>query len=255
MFVIMKNFLAKIIAFSFILSSSMAVAKIEVNVGAYDFKPYFVLNDNFSLTKISVDKLNQIQQKYHFKIVVVPAKRRYQSFNEGKIDLMIFEDQTWGWKKIPHYFSALPLMDGEVFFARKENNRDQNYFRSFDKKVVAGILGFHYALTNFEEMPDPKKLPFRFITFPNADNLISLVLKGRAEVGIVAKSYLNDYLKRNPLSAQQIIISEKYDHEYNLGYIVRPGSPIGLEEFGRYLKTVTQDAIFVKEARNIGINK
>lgn len=245
-----------VLFFSLLISLSFSsVAKIEVNVGAYDFKPYFDPNVRLNLTKITVDKLNLIQQKYHFKISTLPPKRRYQSFNEGKIDLMVFEDPTWGWKKIPHYFSMLPLMDGEVYFARKNNDRNQAYFHSFDKKVVAGILGFHYALTNFKEIPDPSKLPFRFITFPNADNLISLVLKGRAEIGIVAKSYLNDYLKRNPLAAQQILISDKYDHEYNLGYVLRPGSPVSQEEMSRYMKSVTQDALFIKEAKNIGVIK
>lgn len=232
-----------------------ATANVEINIGAYEFSPYFNANNSLNLSKITLDKLNQIQRKYTFKITLLPAKRRYQSFNEGKIDLMLFEDPAWGWQKTSHSFSQLPLLDGEVYFARKENNRDQSFFQSFNKKTVAGIMGFHYALTQFEELPNPKTLPFKFITFPNADNLIDLVLKGRADVGIVAKSYLNDYLKRNPLAGQQIIISEKYDHTYKLGFILRPGSPITLEELKRYMKIVTQDALFQKEARNIRVYK
>ena len=50
-----------------------------------------------------------------------------------------------------------------------------------------------------------------------------MILKHRADIGIVTEAYLADYLAAHPKEKDKFIIAERYDQKSSYDVIVRPG--------------------------------
>ncbi|MCY1182401.1 hypothetical protein D9M73_229600 [compost metagenome] len=63
-----------------------------------------------------------------------------------------------------------------------------------------------------------------------------MVQRGRADIALVTRSYLSDYLVRNPGSAGDLLASQRVDQVYHHYALLRPKAPISAVEFGEFMQ-------------------
>jgi len=147
-----------------------------VRVGAAHFPPYTVRPEQGADTGLLpqlVEALNALQTDYQFVLVPTSIPRRFRDFQQGRVDMAIFENPNWGWQDIPHTAVDMGLEDAEIFVAQREPGRDQGYFTDLTGKRLAVFSGYHYAFANFN--PDPKYLVEHFnatLTYSHDSNLL-----------------------------------------------------------------------------------
>ena len=214
-----------------------------VRIGAAHFPPYTVRPESGADTGLLpqlVEALNALQNDYQFVLVPTSIPRRFGDFKQGRVDMAIFENPDWGWKDIPHTSVDMGLEDAEIFVAQRQHEgqpvRQQNYFADLTGKRLAMFSGYHYEFAGFNA--DPKFLAQNYnatLTYSHDSNLL-MVLRGRADIALVTRSYLSDYFLRNDKVAEQFLVSERVDQVYHHYAILRPASPISGEAFGKLLQ-------------------
>lgn len=210
-----------------------AQAAQEVRIGAAHFPPYVVHPEqgrNEGLLPALIEQLNQVQTQWHFVLVPTSIARRYQDFERGRVDMAIFENPLWGWQRIKHRAVDLGLEDAEVFVALRQGN-DQDVFADLNGKRMALFYGYHYAFADFDA--NPQYLLRRFnavLTYSHESNLM-MVIRKRADIAMVTRSFLSDYVARNPEIGAQLLVSQRVDQVYRHYALIRPGAPITADEF------------------------
>jgi ABC-type amino acid transport substrate-binding protein len=214
---------------------------IEVKIGAAHFPPYTVRPEQGADTGLLaqlIDALNRSQQRYRFILVPTSIQRRFTDFQQGRTDMAIFENPQWGWQQIPHQAVDMGLEDAEVFVARQANGRDLHYFDDLHGKRLALFNGYHYAFAAFNSDPDYLRRAYNAtLTYSHDSNLL-MVQAGRADIALVTRSYLSDFLARNPASRAQLVPSERIDQVYHHYALLRPGAPIGEQSFAALLRSL-----------------
>lgn len=230
---------------TFLLTSSfsLAIEPIAVSVGMYPFAPFVEPKGSEGEVGMTLDlvaALNKTQKKYHFNTVLIPPKRRYQSFNDGHYDMIFYESKSWGWQDIKVDASKVYQTGGEVYIALKKLGRDQSYFNNFSDKRMIGILGFHYGFAGFNADEDFLIKEFNMLLTPNNDRNINLLLKERGDVAVVTNAYLQRFLLEYPTVKSRLLISDKLDQEYNHTALIRPGILPNIDEINTMLNTLKQ---------------
>lgn len=221
------------------LFSLPALAQQEVRIGAAHFPPYTVRPEkgaDSGLLPQLVAALNQMQSAYRFVIVPTALPRRFQDLKQGRIDMAIFENPQWGWQGIDHIAVDMGLEDAEVFVALRENGRGQGYFDSLEGKRLALFSGYHYAFAGFDA--DQAWLSRHFdatLTYSHESNLL-MIVRGRADIAPITRSYLTDYLAHNPQAGDKLMMSERVDQVYHHYAILRPAAPIDAQTLRGYLR-------------------
>ncbi|QDK44068.1 amino acid ABC transporter substrate-binding protein [Bdellovibrio sp. ZAP7] len=221
--------------------ANTATLRKTVLVGAYGFAPYYDLEKGRGIVTEVLEQLNSMQADFHFKVVEIPSSRRYQSFTDGKVDMIFFEDPRWEWKDIPHYTIPVGIQDAEVYIALKKKAKDQSYFNSLTGKRIAGIVGYHYGFAKFNA--DEAYLQSKFKISLVSHNLASvrLVLHERADVAVVPLSFIRRYLRENPEKNAEVLISEKVDQHYDLRLIVNPKASIPRERLENLMSKLVKE--------------
>ncbi|MBV4467180.1 transporter substrate-binding domain-containing protein [Pseudomonas sp. SWRI79] len=220
-----------------------------VRVGAAHFPPYTVRPESGADTGLLpqlMEALNQLQTDYRFELVPTSIPRRFNDFKEGRVDMAIFENPDWGWKDIPHTLVDMGLEDAEIFVAQKKPDRDENYFKDLTGKRLALYSGYHYEFANFNA--DPKYLADAYkatLTYSHDSNLL-MVLRARADIALVTRSYLSDYLLRNEKVGEQLLVSQRIDQVYHHYALIRPQAPITGEAFGKLLQGLRDNGQMLK---------
>ncbi|WP_053133359.1 ABC transporter substrate-binding protein [Pseudomonas sp. MIACH] len=220
-----------------------------VRIGAAHFPPYTVRPEQGADTGLLpqlVEALNAAQTDYQFVLVPTSIPRRFRDFEQGRIDMAIFENPAWGWQKIAHTSVDMGLEDAEIFVAQREPDRDQHYFADLTGKRLAVFSGYHYAFANFN--PDPKYMAAHFnatLTYSHDSNLL-MVARGRADIALVTRSYLSDFMVRNADMAGQFLVSERIDQVYHHYALLRPKAPITGEAFSALLKRLRESGEMLK---------
>ena len=220
-----------------------------VRVGAAHFPPYTVRPESGADTGLLpqlVEALNALQNDYQFVLVPTSIPRRFNDFKEGRVDMAIFENPDWGWKDIPHTLVDMGLEDAEIFVAQKKPDRDENYFKDLTGKRLALYSGYHYEFANFNA--DPKYLADTYkatLTYSHDSNLL-MVLRARADIALVTRSYLSDYLLRNEKVGEQLLVSQRIDQVYHHYALIRPQAPITGEAFGKLLQGLRDNGQMLK---------
>ncbi|MGF6708287.1 substrate-binding periplasmic protein [Pseudomonas frederiksbergensis] len=221
----------------------------QVRVGAAHFPPYTVRPESGADTGLLpqlVEALNQLQTDYQFVLVPTSIPRRFNDFKDGRVDMAIFENPNWGWKDIPHTLVDMGLEDAEIFVAQKKPDRDENYFKDLTGKRLALYSGYHYEFANFNA--DPKYLADAYkatLTYSHDSNLL-MVLRARADIALVTRSYLSDYLLRNEKVGEQLLVSQRIDQVYHHYALIRPQAPITGEAFGQLLQGLRNNGQMLK---------
>ena len=220
-----------------------------VRIGAAHFPPYTIRPEQGADTGLLpqlAEALNKLQSDYQFTLVPTSIPRRFGDLQQGRTDMAIFENPAWGWKDIPHTAVDMGLEDAEVFVAQREPGRDESYFADLKGKRLALFSGYHYEFASFNA--DPKFLADTYnatLTYSHDANLL-MVLRGRADIALVTRSYLSDYLIRNPDVAKELLISERIDQVYHHYAILRPQAPITGEAFGKLLQRLHDSGELLK---------
>lgn len=223
-------------------------AKIPVRVGAYEFPPYiqFQQDQASGFTVELIAQLNQLQQQYHFELVMTTAIRRHQDFQQGLFDALFFEDANWGWQQrdIALQQSAAFAKDDEVFIALKSQAKSQQWFDDLSGKTIAGILGYHYRIADYQT--DPALLASRYLIIPVNDHhaSIELVLKRRTDTAIVTRSFLFQYLNLHPKHRNTLMISERIDQSYQHQLLLHPEHPLNIDTLYQWVQHLLQQPAF-----------
>lgn len=237
----------------FFISTSLCAREV-VKVGAYEFQPYYVPKDAKDILRETVRILNQIQNDYEFKIIPIPAKRRYDSIRNNTVDVIFYEDLSWGWNKHKVNFHSLPVQDGEVFFSRNAQNKTDEYFKVLNNKTIAVIMGYHYKFTSFQDF-EGKKFPFILTSAKDAEQVIDITLSGRADIGVLANSYLKYSIKTHKHFQNTLALSSVYDHHYKLGIIHGPDSKITKEKMAQIVEKIRQSPQYITVLKSLDLSK
>ena len=220
-----------------------------VRIGAAHFPPYTVRPEQGADTGLLpqlVEALNASQTDYQFVLVPTSIPRRFRDFEQGRIDMAIFENPDWGWQKIPHTSGDMGLEDAEIFVAQRQLDRGQDYFADLTGKRLAVFSGYHYAFAHFN--PDPKYMAEHFnatLTYSHDSNLL-MVVRGRADIALVTRSYLSDFMVRNADMAGEFLVSERIDQLYHHYALLRPKAPITREAFSALLTRLRDNGQMLK---------
>ncbi|MFZ4966722.1 MULTISPECIES: substrate-binding periplasmic protein [Pseudomonas] len=232
-----------------VLAVQTVSAAQEVKIGAAHFPPYTIRPEQGADTGVLpqlAEALNALQSDYRFVLVPTSIPRRFRDFEEGRTDMAIFENPEWGWKEIPHVNVDMGLEDAEIFVAQHKPDRGQAYFADLKGKRLALFSGYHYEFAQFNA--DPKFLAETYnatLTYSHDSNLL-MVLRGRADIALVTRSYLFDYLGRNPGTAKELLISERIDQVYHHYALLSPKAPISGEVFARLLQRLRDNGELLK---------
>lgn len=231
------------------LWASEACAVQQVRIGAAHFPPYTVRpekGEDAGLLPQLVIALNAAQSDFQFLLVPTSIPRRFRDFQDGRIDMAIFENPDWGWKNIAHVNVDMGLEDAEIFVAKRKEGRTQNYFDDLQGKRLALFSGYHYAFARFNA--DPKFLAEHYnatLTYSHDSNLL-MVLRERADIALVTRSYLSDFMARNHDKARQFLVSERVDQVYRHYALLRPQAPITGEQFSQLLQQLRDNGQMFK---------
>jgi ABC-type amino acid transport substrate-binding protein len=211
-----------------------------VHVGGVHFPPYVVKPEEPSASGLLLDlleALNHAQGDYRFVMVPSSVPRRFRDFQQGRIDLALFENPAWGeWQSMAHDTVDMGLEDAEVFVARVEEDRDQGYFDSLQGKRLALYNGYHYAFAGFNSAPEFLQQNYNAtLTYSHDSNLL-MVLHRRADIALVTRSYIGEFLERHREFAGQLLVSERVDQRYKHYALVRPQGPVSAERFAALLE-------------------
>nr|WP_255840616.1 transporter substrate-binding domain-containing protein [Pseudomonas benzenivorans] len=221
-----------------LLAGPLAAGQV-VHVGGVHFPPYVVKPEEPNASGLLLDlleALNQAQSDYQFIMVPTSVPRRFRDFEQGRIDLALFENPAWDWHDIAHDSVDMGLEDAEVFVARVELGREQDYFDSLQGKRLALYNGYHYAFAGFNAAPEFLQQNYNAtLTYSHDSNLL-MVVRRRADIALVTRSYIGEFLERHREYAGQLLVSERIDQPYKHHALVRPQGPISAERFASLLE-------------------
>ncbi len=214
-----------------------------VTVSAVHFPPYSIKPEkqvDSGLLGSLVAALNRSQGDYRFVLRATSLNRRFDDFRQGRIDMALFENPAWDWSGIEVMPVDMGLEDAEVLVARREVGRDQRYFDRLQGRRLALFNGYHYGFADFNS--DPKWLEHHFnavLTYSHESNL-GLVLRGRADIAPITRSWLGARLREQPKLAEQLLVSEREDQRYRHFALIRPQAPINAETFAGLLEELRE---------------
>lgn len=231
------------VAVALLCPFTLAASKV-VHVGATYFPPYVMKTEEAqtrALLPQLLSALNKAQSEFRFVALPTSLARRFRDFETGRIDLALFENPGWGWQAIEHLDIDMGLEDSEVFVTRRDALRTQRYFDSLAGKRLALYTGYHYGFAAFNA--DPVYLNQHFnvaLTYSHDSNLL-MVLHGRADIALVTRSYIDDFIARYPEHEAQLLISERVDQRYRHHALLRPQAPISAQRFASLLEQLRVD--------------
>lgn len=220
-----------------------------VRIGAAHFPPYAIRperGEESGLLADMITSLNAMQDEFRFEMVPTSIPRRFRDFQQARFDMAIFENPAWGWQDIPHVEVDMGLEDAEVFVTHRINGREQNYFNQLRGKRLALFSGYHYAFAQFNA--DPKYLAQTYsatLTYSHDSNLL-MVLRDRADIALVTRSYLSTFMAANPGESGQLLVSDRIDQVYRHFALLRPDAPISGAQFEGLLQRLRDDGQMFK---------
>lgn len=203
-----------------------------IKVGAYHFPPYVSKPESEAPQGLLPDllaTLNAQQSDYQFVLVPTSVTRRFRDFQSARYDLIMFESPTWGWQNTPHETFDLQVQDAEVYVAKAAAGRGQEYFSQFSGKRLALYNGYHYGFAQFNADPEYLAKQFNAVLTYSHDSNLLMVLRERADLTVVTRSYLHRYLLRYPEQRTQMLVSDRVDQVYRHQALLRPNAPISVE--------------------------
>ena len=176
-----------------------------------------------------VHRMNEVQQKFHFDLVLYPRLRLNQVFIDKQADVYPFRTVAWTEPELGLLPTRTIISSGDVYFARRANHfGGQGVFDDIRHRLLAGVSGYHYGL--FDNNPSETYIRKRFnATLLNSNEaVVQFVLADRADIGIVPEMIIARYLAE-PATRGKLIVGG-YDSRVQLSNLVRKGGPISVPE-------------------------
>lgn len=215
-----------------------------VRVGAYHFPPYVIKPESAGVVGLLpelLQALNQLQSDYRFTLVATSAVRRYRDMQSGRYDLMLFESPVWGWQGTSYPALDLHIEDADVYVARAQPGRDDDYFDELKGKRMALYSGYHYGFAGYNSDKAFLRDTFGAVLTYSHDSNLMMLLRGRVDVAVVSRSYLRTYQQRYPEQSQALLVSQRVDQVYRLQALFRQQSAISPPVFADLLKQLNRD--------------
>jgi len=214
-----------------------------IKVGGYPYAPFVVKQSDShyeGLTLDLIEQLNKIQHEVTFLFVPTSATNRYKALELGRFSLMLFEDTKWGWQADNVLMTEPFLGGGEVYVALHQAGRDQRFFDDLARHHLIGVSGYHYGVGQFNA--DPVYLQRMLTITLVKDNISALqaLLKGRGDIAIINVSYLNQYLLAHPDAINKLLVSEKWDQQYQHRAIFHATSAVTPAQLEQWLTALQQ---------------
>jgi ABC-type amino acid transport substrate-binding protein len=219
--------------------ASPSWARELVRVGAYHFPPYSIKPESQTpggLVPELLVLLNQVQDQYRFEQIPTAVSRRYRDFQQGRFDLILFESPSWGWQNIPMDSVDLLIEDAEVYVSRAQPERGQDYFADLKGKRMALYNGYHYGFADFNADQDYLTQHYNAVLTYSHDSNLLMLLRGRADIAVITRSYLRLYLERYPQQNGAFLVSQRVDQMYHHHALLRPGAPLGGQAFANLMQ-------------------
>ena len=228
------TWILRLLALYLLSRSATLLAQQDVRVAQVEFPPYVFKHETAEMPGLLVqlvEALNTVQDDYRFVLVPTSLNRRFTDLQKGRMDVAIFENPAWGWHNVAHTAWDMGLIDAEVFVTRALPGRGQDYFDSLQGKRLALFHGFHYAFADFNADPAYLNQAFNASLSHSHEGNLLMALNERAEIALVTRSYLRDFLRRYPDYRAQLLVSQRVDQHYRHHLLLRPDSPIQAEQF------------------------
>lgn len=216
-------------------------AEQQIRVGAYHFPPYVIKPESRTPSGLLPElllALNQLQSDYRFVLMPTSVTRRYRDLQSGRFDLMLFESPEWGWQDTPHTALDLQIEDAEVYVARAQPGRDEAYFEQLKGKRLALYSGYHYGFADFNANQQFLSQTYDAVLTYSHDNNLIMLLRGRADIAVITRSYLRIYQDRHPDQRSALLVSQRVDQVYRHHALFRPQAPLTAERLATLLLTL-----------------
>ena len=226
-----------------LLAAQPLLAAQLIKVGAYHFPPYVSKPEAEQAQGLLPDllsALNAEQGEYQFVLVPTSVTRRFRDLQSARYDLIMFESPSWGWQNTPHETFDLQVQDAEVYVAKAVAGRGQDYFAQFSGKRMALYSGYHYGFAQFNADPEYLTKQFNAVLTYSHDSNLLMVLRERADLTVVTRSYLHHYLLRYPEQRPQMLVSERVDQVYRHQALLRPHAPISAQALRSLLQRLRE---------------
>ena len=226
-----------------VLAAQPLLAAQLIKVGAYHFPPYVSkpeVEQAQGLLPNLLSALNAEQGEYQFVLVPTSVTRRFRDLQSARYDLIMFESPSWGWQNTPHETFDLQVQDAEVYVAKAVAGRGQDYFAQFSGKRMALYSGYHYGFAQFNADPEYLTKQFNAVLTYSHDSNLLMVLRERADLTVVTRSYLHHYLLRYPEQRPQMLVSERVDQVYRHQALLRPHAPISAQALRSLLQRLRE---------------
>ncbi len=235
----------RVLLFLLALCSSLAAsaAPTKVVVVTDSWAQLMYLNENNVPSGELADfvrRMNAVQDKFHFELNIYPRLRVDQAFADKQAD--VYPLRTVAWTKPSSGLLATRTIftSGDIYFARKDNRfGGRKVFAQLAAKRVAGVRGYHYQL--FKNISDETYIRkhFNATLLGSNEAVISFVLAGRADVGIVPEVIMAKFMQ-DPTMRAQLLIGEQYDSRVELSNLVRKDGPISVEEMNAIIELMVK---------------
>jgi hypothetical protein len=179
--------------------------------------------------------MNEVQQKFHFDVVLYPRLRLNQVFIDKQADVYPFRTVAWTEPELGLLQTRTIISSGDVYFARRSNHFDgQAVFDHVRRRLIAGVRGYHYVL--FDNNPNEAYIKKHFnATLLNSNEaVVQFVLADRADIGIIPEMILARVLD-DPATRGKLIVGG-YDSRVQLSNLVRAGGPISVADMNAIIE-------------------
>ncbi len=234
-------------------------ATTRVVVGAYHFPPIALISSANGVSGLFadlLDALNDSQSDYHFEVLITSSKRRYMDFQHEHYDVIFFESPYWSWQDIPHQASTPLLVDEEVYVALRKPERDQSFFTPIKQRKLVAMLGYHYGFADISTDEHALRSQFDIVLSHSHQRNIKLILADRptlAEVAVISRSFLRRHFRDNPEHRDLLMISDKVDQRYELRALLRPDSPITVQNLEALMAPIIRQGTYQALVREHGL--
>jgi ABC-type amino acid transport substrate-binding protein len=176
-----------------------------------------------------VRRMNQVQVKFHFDVVLYPRLRLNQVFIDKQADVYPFRTIAWTEPQLGLLQTRTIIASGDVYFARRANHfGGQEVFKDVRHRLIAGVSGYHYVLFNNDPTEAYIKKRFNATLLNSNEAVVKFVLADRADIGIVPEMILARLLD-DPATRGKLIVGG-FDSRVQLSNLVRKDGPISVQE-------------------------
>jgi ABC-type amino acid transport substrate-binding protein len=182
-----------------------------------------------------VHRMNEVQHKFRFDVVLYPRLRLNEVFADRQADVYPFRTVAWTEPELGLQPTRTIISSGDVYFALRANHfGGQRVFAEPRRRLIAGVRGYHYVL--FDNNPNEAYIRKRYkaTLLHSNEAVVQFVLADRADIGIVPEMILARYLDE-PATRGKLIVGG-YDSRVELSNLVRKDGPISVAEMNAIIE-------------------